>query len=92
MSKYTEEEPQASKPIRVRYCKGPKAANLAYRADDKGFAHIKISDYSLELFSSSVDKLGPLTKDETDSSEAFPLLIEVANFDLKLQVSYSIQG
>lgn len=77
------------RPIRVRFTKGPSAAALAYRADEKGFAHIQVSNYNFEFFTSTVDKLGPLFKDES-ISEPMPMLIEVTNFDLCLQVGITL--
>ncbi|XP_067928602.1 bridge-like lipid transfer protein family member 3B [Watersipora subatra] len=71
-------------PIRVRFCQGPAAADLATGASDLGFAHIKVSDYKLSFLSSTIDKLGPLFKDEK-VNKSMPLLIEVANFDLELK-------
>lgn len=73
------------KPIRVRYSAGPAAAELAYMADEKGFAHIQVSDYELSFLSSTIDKLAPLFADEK-AGEPLPMLVEVANFDFTLKV------
>lgn len=87
MKKYSNLVPlEELRPLRVRFTKGPSAASLPYWADEMGFAHVKLSDYSFEFFTSTIDKLGPLFKDES-IGEPMPMLVEVMNFDLCLQVS-----
>lgn len=84
MSTY-EKVSTSKKPIRVRFSKGPAAAKLAYMADEKGFAHIQVSDYELSFLSSTLDKLAPLFADEKPG-EPLPMLIEVSNFNFTLKV------
>ena len=79
----------SNKPIRVRFSKGPAAAQLAYMADEKGFAHIQVSNYELSFLSSTIDKLAPLFADEKPG-EPLPMLIEVSDFDFTLKVLHCL--
>lgn len=90
MRKFSPPGKPLAKPVSVRFSKGPAAASLAYRADEKGFAHIKVQNYSLVFLTSTIDKLGPLFKDEK-VSEPLPILVEVSNFDLELKVCLQSQ-
>ena len=85
MNSYSDPAAHSHKPVRVRFSKGQHAAHLAFGADEKGFAHVRVVDYSMSLLSSTISKLGPLFKDEL-IGDPLPLLIEVDNFDLDLQV------